>query len=408
MKLSYRGFDKSGKAVAGTVDAGNADEARQRLRGDGVFATEIDAGGEGTSGGSKQRVLRRGKRLKCLTMFSRQLHGLVASGTPMVQALGAIERQSENLTWRAVVVSIREKVEQGTPLSEAMAAQPHYFNAVCRSLVAAGESAGNMAEMLERLANLTAKQLKLRGAVVGALVYPIVLIFIGIAVLVNMLLFVLPRFTGLFKQLDTPLPPTTKMLVWASEGLRGYWWAVLIAIAMIATGVWAWLHSVSGKRWICTALLKAPKIGKLTRSLMTAQLARLMGVLLESKVQLIDALKLARAAVANVYYIELMTRAEEMVSRGEALSAALSTSDLIVPAVQEAIRTGEQSGQIGLPLLHMADFLDEENEMLVKSLTSLLEPLILVALGAVVGFIALSMFLPLFDLTAAAGGGGGG
>jgi type II secretory pathway component PulF len=244
----------------------------------------------------------------------------------------------------------------------------------------------------------------LRSSVIGAMVYPCMLITLGFTVLIVMLLFVLPRFSGLFESLDTPLPPTTKMLLWLSGMLRSYWWIALIVLGGGGFGLKMWMNSRAGKETIHTASLNLPKFGRLMRSLMTARLSRMLGTLLESRVPLLEALALTRQSLRNQHYVNLVTRAEESVGRGEPMSAVLSTSDLISACVQEALRNGEQTGQIGTPLVHMADFLDEENDVVVKSLTSIIEPVILIALGALVGFIALSMFLPLFDLVAATHG----
>jgi type IV pilus assembly protein PilC len=408
MKLVYTAFEKSGKPTTGSVEAPSAAEAREALRRQGLCVAEIrDAGASPASQvtGRGGRI-GAGQRLKNLAMFSRQLHVLIASGTPIVQALNAIERQCEHESWRAIVVDLRKRVEEGSPLSEAMRLHPRHFDAVCRSLVAAGESSGNLPVMLDRLASLSRKQLHMRSSIIGAMVYPCLLIGIGMIVLVVMLLFVLPRFSALFNSLDSPLPPTTKLLMWLSTMLWAYWWAALIGAIGGGIAAFLWIRSESGRQMWHTTVLKLPKLGRLSRSLMSARLSRMLGTLLESRVPLLEALQLTRQSATIVHYHTLLTRAEDAVSRGEPISAVLGNTDLIAACVQEALRNGEQSGQIGQPLIHMADFLDEENDVVVKSLTSIIEPAILIVLGLIVGVIALSMFLPLFDLVSAAHGGG--
>lgn len=410
MTFTYQAFDAAGKRASGTLDADTADEARQSLRGKGLFVTSLDQQDQTAAIArvekQKKRRFSTGKRLHLISAFARQMNVLVSSGTPTVQALAAIERQAEDPAWRRVVIDIRSRVETGIPLSAAMSDKPDVFDAVCRSLVAAGESSGNMGAMLDRLATLTRKQLQLRRSITGAMVYPSLLMVLGVGVVIVMLAFVLPRFSGLFENLDSPLPPSTKFLLFLSELLRTYWWAALGALAAAAVSVRQWVARGSGKTVLNDLMLRAPKIGKLTRNLFTARLARLLGVLLESRVPLLDALQLTRNAAVSPSYADLLTRAEDAVSRGEPVSAVLGQSALINPAVQEALRNGEQSGQLGAPLVQMADFLDEENEIVIKALTSLLEPLILIVLGIVVGLMAMSMFLPLFDLVSAASGGG--
>ena len=340
-----------------------------------------------------------------MSTFSRQLHVLVSSGTPMVQALTAIERQTDRPSWKRALSELRTRVEEGESLSVAMERQPECFDSVCRSLIAAGESSGKLAPMLQRLSELSRKQLHRRNAIGGAMVYPCVLVGIGVCVLVGMLLFVLPRFRGLFQTLGVPIPPTTKALLFASDILKNYWWALLMVLIGGGMGIKAWLATPQSRRVIDTMLLKAPKLGKLTRSLATAQIARMLGVLIEGQVPLLEALALTRQGISNSHYVTLLTSTEDAVSRGESMSSCMSKGDLLSPSVCEAMRNGEESGQVGPLLVNMADFLDEENEVVVKATTSIIEPLILVMLGVLVGFIAISMFLPLFDLAAMGQGG---
>lgn len=405
MKFNYQAFDSKGAATRGDIDASSEAEATDLLRRRDLFVSEIvgatDFEASGASGGS----MAGGKRLRNLAMFSRQMHVLISSGTPLVQALSAVERQVEEQRWQGVIKSIRETVEQGTPISEAMRRFPSVFDAVCLSLMSAGEASGDMPAMLDRMATLARKQLKLRTMIMGALVYPCLLIVMGTVVMLTMLMFVLPRFSDLFAQLDAPLPPTTKFLLWISGMLWNDWWIIgPVLLAIVFGGYW-WITRGHGRPAIDAALVRVPKVGKIFRSLMTARLARILGVLLESRVPLLTALRLSRESVVHAQYNQLMLTAETAVERGEPMSSVLSTSDLIAAPVQEAIRTGELSGKLGMPLVQMADFLDEENDIIIKTLTSLIEPAILIVLGVLVGFVAMSVFLPLFDLVSAAHGG---
>lgn len=408
MKLAYQAYDKNGKAVSATIESTSEAEARELLRREGLFVTEITEQAITPTARTTRswRGVSSGQRLKNLSMFARQLHILVTSGTPLVQALGAMERQTHDERWQRVVASLREEVEEGIPLSQAMEKQSQYFDIVCRTLIAAGEASGNMGVMLERLCSLVQKQLHLRRTIVGAMIYPCLLVVVGICVLTLMLLFVLPRFVELFHTLDVKLPPTTRMLVFLSDGLQAYWWAVLAAVVSAVIGIKLWTSSTAGHKILQTIILRLPKMGSLVKNLVTARMARLLGVLLESKVSLLEALQLTKQAETNHRYAELIGNAELAVSRGEPISAAFADADLINPSIYETIRNGEQSGQVGSLLLHMAGFMDEENEIVVKALMTLIEPIILLSLGVMVALIALSMFMPLFDLAATAQGGG--
>ena len=408
MKFAYQAVDATGKVVNDTVDAADQPEALEGLRRRGLYVADVRPASIAELSGARPvrrgRRMGAGRRLKNMVMFTRQLSVLVASGTPLVQALAALERQTKDLAWRELIAMVRVRVEEGSTLSEAMAEHPHAFDAVARSLISAGESGGGFDVMLDRLAVLCRKQLHVRSAVIGALIYPALLICVAAGVLSLMLLFVLPRFAGLFEALDVELPPMTRVLMACSEFLQAYWWSIPLAGVAAAVGGRWWVKTEGGRRSVDTVMLRLPMVGGIVRSFAVARIARVLGVLLAGKVPLLEALGLARQTVSNYKYIELVSKAEEAVTRGSNVSTVFAATDLVSPALCEAIRAGEQSGQIGPLLLNIADFLDEENEVVVKSLTSILEPIILIVLGVVVGLVALSMFLPLFDLTAAANG----
>src|SRR5262245_57921776 len=431
MRFTCSGFDKAGAKVSEVVEAADRNEAVEVLRRRGVFVSEVTEAGEKKTGerGAAAGVgpagagaallagLGRGKRLEDVAAFTRQLSLLVSTGTPLVEAMASLELQTEG-PFKPVLHDMRTRVEEGKSLSEAMGAHAGYFDAVCRSLICAGEQGGKLEVMLQRLAALSRQQVKVRKTVHGAMVYPCLLICVAVGVVTTMLGFVLPRFEGLFKTLDTPLPVTTKWLMVASDFLRGYWWAILGGLLVVGVAIKAWLGTQSGKRALDAFLVRVPLgIGKTVRSFATARIARMMGTLLQGKVALLEALSLTKQSMSNTLYTGLMQRAEEAVVRGESVSAALHAGagksgedgdgpPLILPSVLDALRSGEKNGQMAPVLTSVATYLDEDNEVLVKALTSLLEPTILIVLGLIVGTVAISMFLPLFDLTAAAGGGG--
>jgi len=411
-KFGYIAFDRAGKSVPGEIEAATDAEAREMLRHKGLFVTKLSELGQGaTSTGSSSSQstggrVSRGRVLRNLTTFTRQLHVLIASGTPLVQALGALERQSKDLKFRAVVADVRRRVEEGIALSDAMHAHPLFFDNVCRSLISAGEAGGRIDAMLERLAKLIRAESHVRTSVVGALIYPAVLIVISIGVMALLLTFVLPRFANLFVTLGSPLPPTTKAVMAVSDFLTGYWWVLIGAGVGGFFAFRAWLKTPVGRRSFDTAIVRAPIVGKMIKSFCTARIARLLGIQLDCKVPLLDALKLTRQAAGNLLFQDLILQAEDAATRGQSISSAFGASTLISPAITEAMHSGEQTGQMSALLISIADFLDEENEVVVRSLTSIIEPVILIVLGVMVGFVALSMFLPLFDLTATTSGGG--
>lgn len=367
------------------------------------------------AGGGKSQTASRGPRLSLrarygrqrnLLFVARQLHVLLASGTPVVAALEGIERQATDPLWNDAITGVRKQVEEGLNLSTAMGKYPHLFDRVFRSLIEAGETAGKLPEMLERLVKLTQKDIQMRSGILGAMLYPAILLAVVVVVLCVTLMVVVPRFTLLFESLNVPIPPTTQATMFASMILRSYWWAVLLTIVGAGTGLFFWLRTEHGRNALHTLALRMPVVGKLTQSFVTARIVRLLGVLMNSHLPLLQVLELVKGSAGNLHYAALIGRAQEAVGQGEPVSKAFDDPSLIAPSVYEAFRSGETSGRIAPSLITVADFLEEENDVIVRSLTKILEPLILIVLGGLVGVLAVSMFLPLFDLTAMAGGGG--
>jgi type II secretory pathway component PulF len=402
MRIRYQAVDRSGMSTTAVIEAPSPEAALEQLRQEGLFPTEISE----ASGPAKAAHRRKPRsRLKNLANFSRHLQILISSGTPLTESLVIVERQTAEPGWHDCIRQVRERVEGGEALSVALSIRPDYFDGVCRNLVAAGEASGELSAMLDRLATLTRRQAKLHSTMIGAMVYPLLLCCVGLAVMLTLFLFVLPRFGDLFKTLDVPLPPTTTMLMSTGSFVTTYWWLILgIAIAGFF-GFRAWTSTAKGKVAVQSTLFKLPKVGLLMRNMATARIARLLGVLVDSYVPLLDALGLVKLAAGSVMYEELIARAEDAVTRGEPMSGVFTGSKLVNSSVAEAIRNGERTGKLGTLLLHVADYLDEENEIILKALTSVVEPIILIVMGAFVGFVAVSMFLPLFDLVGIAQGG---
>ena len=344
-------------------------------------------------------------RRKQLLLFIRQFQLLLTAGTPVLQSLDALQRQTSDPLWKTVVGGLKESVEGGSTLSGAMSRRPELFPEVTRGLVAAGESTGRLSDMLGRAGGLVQKDLALRSAVIAALAYPVGLLFVVLGVSIGMLLFVVPRFAGLFATLGVPMPPSTRAVVWTSETLRaqGLWVGGGLLVATVSVTVLA--HTPAGRRFLDGSLLRLPGLGPVIRGLVTARIVRLFGVLTDCHLPLMEVLHLVRGACSNAKYRELLDNAVTSVSHGEGISPAFDRPELIAPSVHEAFRSAESSGRLGPAMVAVAEFLEQENEGLVKLLTRTLEPLILVVLGVVVGLLAMSMFLPLFDLTAMAGEG---
>jgi type II secretory pathway component PulF len=416
VKVLYHGYDKLGKSVKGVIDAGDVREAREVLRRQGVFAMKLgaaEAGGVSLDANAphlsgKFKLAGGSSKLEKVAFMMRQLALLVQTGTPVVEALASLEKQAPQGEWREVLKQLRAKVEEGKSLAEAMGNRPDYFDAVCRSLVAAGESGGQLHEMCDRLSKLVRQQVRIRKTVGHALIYPSLLMCVALGVTITMITFVLPRFEALFETLGSDLPAMTAVLMDVSRFVRGQWYFVVGGVLAAFFGGFGYLRTAHGQRTLDVLALRLPKLGHFTRAYATARITRVLGTLLDGKVPLLEALALSRHVVRNSLYVALLARAEETVIRGEPLSAALDDPAMLPQSVIEAVRSGEKTGNLAPVLTSVAEFMDEDTEQTIKTVTGLLEPLILLFLGLVVGAMAISMMLPLFDLTAAGAGPGGG
>ncbi len=403
MKLAYKAFDGAGKSATGVIEADDTMTATEALRRRGLYVAEVVEQKTATAKqqpGRRQRRISRSQKLKSIAMFSRQLNVLISSGTQIVDALRAVERQTRPGPWRDVIDSLRVRVEEGASLSDAMQDHHNYFDAIYCNLIAAGESSGHLREMFDRLAVLKQKQLKIRSSIIGAMIYPCMLITLGLSIFVLLLVFVVPRFSTLFETMGVPLPSSTAALLTISSGFRHFWWVILLLLGGTVFGGWYYLRTPRGRRFRDALVLRLPYIGRVARSLLSARVVSLLGALLDAKIPVLEALKLVRSTAGNVLYEDLIMQAEEYVSRGEPMSQAFADTPLFTPSIYEAIRSGEHSSEIDQLLLNVSGFLEEENETMLRSLTSLIEPVILIVMGVLVGLIAVCMFLPLFDLTA--------
>ena len=403
MNWRYSGYSTDGAPKRGTVEAASEAAAREELRGKGILVLEIAKDG-GATPQAKRRVRGPKGKLADISQFMRHLSVLIGSGTPLTEGVEAMASQTSDEKFRVILNKVQEELESGSPLSEAMAEHPGYFDDVCRAMVSAGETSGKLGDMLDRVSMLMRQKLAMRRAIVGAMIYPCILIAIGFIVVLVMLIMVFPRFEEMFESLETPVPPSTQFFLWLSELLRQWWWAILIGLVPTAVLVRFMLLQPATQRAIDRALLSTPKIGPIVRSIASARMSRMMSLLLQSHLPLLDVLSLCGGSMRSPEYAKLLDDARTAAEAGEPISTVFEKTDLLHGLVRESVRTGERTGNISKMLGNVADFLEEENEATLKALSAIIEPLLLITLGLVVGGIATSMFLPLFDLTASAGG----
>jgi len=336
---------------------------------------------------------------KELIFFTSQLSLLMETGTSLTESLAAIEPQISNTALQDAVREVSLDVQSGKMLSTAMAKKPRIFTTIYVSMLRAGEAGGFMVEMLERLVQVLKLKSGLATKIKSAMAYPAVLTVMSMGVVVFMMAYVLPRFATLFEGKEAILPVTTLVLMGTARFITSYWPFILAGLAALGVGVYYALRSEQGKIVLQKLMIRGPVIGPTCRALYTARLLRTLGTMLESGIPLLDGVDVTRGTVGNREYVTFLDSVQVSVTGGKTLSEPFAKSHLFPPAVKQMVHTAEMTGSTGMVMLKMADHYEEEVEVRLKTLTSMLEPLIVVVMGSVVGFIAMSLFLPLFKIS---------
>ncbi|RJP36680.1 MAG: type II secretion system F family protein [Phycisphaerales bacterium] len=406
MNLVYQAVDGSGRRVNDIIEAGDVREAVEKLRRTGLLVIEIEPASDRTRAKpvrAHQRSQDARLPLKPLLFFTKQMAMLLRSGSGVVPALTAVRRQLRKPGHLTVVNQLISDLEQGVPLADAMGKHPRTFEPSYRAVIAAGEASATMPDMFDRLAGILGRRRALRNKIIGALAYPAFLILLCTKVLAALLLFVIPRFAVMFETLRLELPASTSFLLSLSSWLRSYWEWLVIGIGAAVIIVTASVASATGRQFLIDIQTEIPLFGRLASRLIQGQLFRTLGTLIECRVGLLEALELCRGVTGNRRFRKLIHEIEESVTGGDQISSALMRSGFISPSIYYSIHTGEESGNLGPAISFCAQALEEDNTELIGTLTRLFEPMILLLMGVVVGTVAVSLFLPLFDMTAAIG-----
>lgn len=399
--------DAKGNSTTKEVEASNVNDVRAKLKEQGFFPTEIaeksaQGGLLGALGiGGPKKAKSPKVKLKDLTVFSRQFATMINAGVSLVRTLNILADQAINPSFKEAINVIRAKVEEGNSLSDALKEYPKVFKKLFTSMVKAGETGGVLDEVLERLATFLEKQAKLEGQIKSAMVYPIVVMVIAGGIFIFLLLFVLPIFDTMFKSMNAELPAFTRMLLNMSDIVTHYGVYVFLAVSGL---VWAFkraLETPAGKKNFDIIILKAPVFGPLIRKASVARFTRTLGTLLRSGVPLMGALEIVQDTSGNTVIAEAISKVREAVREGEGLTKKLEETGVFPPMVTQMIAIGEETGAMDDMLARIADFYDGEVEDAVKALTSLLEPMMMVGIGGMVGSIIIGMYLPMFSVIGA-------
>lgn len=410
---AYKGVNQAGRPTKGTITAEGPRAARSKMRSTGIYLTElVEAEGDGAAAAAVGKTGKRGLQLELglparipaleRAMATRQLATLVNAGVPLVEALGALVEQTEHRALKSVFARVRERVNEGSALADALVATGRFDNLYV-SMVRAGEASGALDAVLERIADYLEDQVRLNNRVMSILTYPLfMLAFAGVVVGV-MATLVLPQITELLISQDIELPWYTKAVIAASDFLRGYWWLVILLIGAAAFAYRAIGRTRRGRSVLDRFWLRVPVIGRVVRFLAIARFTRTLGSLLASSVNIVQALNIARHVANNTVFEEASDMARDTILEGAALAKPLRASGQFPPLVTTMVEVGERSGTLESMLIKVADTYEEQVETSVTRLTSLLEPLLILVMVGVVGVIIMAVLMPMLQLTESIG-----
>jgi general secretion pathway protein F len=422
--FEYSGLTEAGKNVRGVKDAENRKVLRSLLRKDGIFLTDVRAA-EGAAiaavsssssssrpatgkielsgqGLSREVDLRQvfGSRVsgQDLAIATRQLATLIGAGITLVDALTALVDQIEQPRLKRIIGIVRQKVNEGSSLADALGEHPKVFTTLYVNMIRAGESSGALDVVLVRLADFTEAQAALRNKIMGAMLYPAIMLLVGVGIVGILFIVVIPKVTTIFADMNVTLPWTTQILITTSTFARDYWYLMLAAIPLFVWAMRRYLKTTRGRAWWDRTKLNAPIFGELVRMLSLARFAKTLATLLSSGVPLLTALDIVKNIVNNSILSKVIEDARDAIREGESIAAPLKRSGQFPPLVHHMIAIGEKSGQLEEMLQNVARSYDAQVEVRVSALTSLLEPIMIVGMGVGVAFIVFSILMPIMQL----------
>ena len=417
--FEYIGKSAGGKTVKGVMDVESVRALKAALRRDKVFLTEykqtsagkagqsrVKAGKTQTAGSSDIDVAELLTRISPMDIaeMTRQLATLQKAGVPLVDSMSAIVEQTENSKLKRILSAVRTDLNEGTSFSQSLAKHPKVFTTTYTNMVRAGESSGNLDLVLQRLADFTEAQVRLRNKIVGAMTYPVIMMLISVLIVGAMMILVVPKITVMFEDLGADLPFITKALIFIS-GMLSTWWPLFI-VAGVALSILfeRWRASESGAVKWDTFLLKVPVLGDLVRKIAIARFARTLSTLLSSGVPLLSAMEIVENVVDNKVLSAVLGEARVAIREGDTISGPLKRSEEFPPMVVHMVAIGERTGELEAMLKNVSESYENQVDTKVNALTSILEPIMIVGMGFVVAFLVAAILLPMMQLTSAVSG----
>ncbi len=395
----YSAKDNTGRLISGVIEADTDAMVVDRLRDMGFFITNLERTVERTDVFQSLQGLF-GIGLKDLAIFSRQFATMVSSGLSLVRTMSILEQQTTNKRLKGIIAQVRVDVEAGRPLSDAMGRHPKAFSSLYVNMVKAGETGGVLDEVLERIATYMEKDQALRSKIRSAMVYPILLTCAALGGLFFMTIVILPQFENLFRELGggATLPLPTQIAMAVSVAIRRYWFAGMIGSVVLLYVLRRYMQTPGGRARYDRFKLKMPVLGELNRKIVVARFTRTLGTLIASGVPIMQSLEVVARAIDNVVIGDAVDAVRASIREGQTIAIPLQFSGVFPPMVVQMAKVGEETGALEQMLQKVADFYDVEVETMVASLTSLLEPILIIFMGVIVGAMVISLYLPIFQL----------
>jgi type IV pilus assembly protein PilC len=400
-KFTYTALNAQNKTVTGNVEATDRAAAMQMLGKQNLKPIGLKEGGK-RSGEINLPFLKPKVKSKDLVVFTRQLSTMVSAGVPLLRALSTLADQSDSKKLREVLATVNKDVQGGMSLGDAFSKHPDAFNEIYVNMVRAGEAGGILEDILKRLALQQEKADSIRKKVKGAMTYPVVLLSITVLAFFGLMLFVVPQIGEIFTDLagpDAELPAITQVMLGISDFMRNQWYLMIGGAAAIVVGFQRYRKTPGGRKKINHLVLKIPAVGVIISKLSVARFARTFASLLGAGVSVLEALRVTGSAIGNAAYKEELERAAEAVKNGKQLSAVLGESKLFPQIVPQMLAVGEETGQTDTILVKVAEFYEEEVDTLIASISSIIEPVMIVIMGSMVGLIAASVMGPISSLS---------
>jgi type IV pilus assembly protein PilC len=406
--------DAKGKPVKRDIEARDEKEAAEKVRGEGLYVTRVLPKGGGSmrvaTGEAKRKktlVLFSGVSSKHLTQFTRQFATLIDAGLPVVRSLDVLQNQFPPGALQNAIMDVKEDVQGGSSLSEAMAKHPKIWDALYTSMVRAGEAGGVLETIFGRLAEFMEKSQKLKRQIVSALVYPSAVLTIAVAIVIFILVFIIPRFQTMFKEFNAQLPLPTMILLGITDLIRYNWWLPLLVIIGFVVVIKLVGANPKGRYFIDYVYLRIPVFGLIIRKTAISRFARTLGTLVAAGVPILDALNIIRGTVGNAVVAQAVGNVQTAIREGDTVAEPLKHSGVFDDMVVNMVDVGEETGELDKMLIKVADTYDNEVDTLVAGMMGLLEPLIIIMMGLVVGGIIIALFMPLISIMQQFGGGRG-